>query len=81
MRRYELIALGMLLTGIAVSARAQDAMVQQKPVDKNQAIAGGDKADANGNRATAAGKLTDKSTDATITDPANAAANANAAKQ
>ena len=79
MRQYELIALGMLLAGITTSARAQDAMVQQKPVEKNQPIAGGDKADAKSKQATGA-TITDKSSDATITDPANPAAHANVTK-
>lgn len=78
MRQYKLIALGILLAGIATSPRAQDAMVQQKPVEKNQPIKG-DKGDANGKQATAA-PITDKSSDATITDPANPAAHANVAK-
>ena len=79
MRQYELIALGMLLASITTSAWAQDAIVQQKPVEKNQPIAGGDKANAKGKQATAA-TITDKSSDTTITDPANPAAQANVAK-
>ena len=79
MRQHTLIALGMLVAGIAVSARAQDAMVQQKPAEKNRSITSGDQAAPDGKAATAS-KLTDKSTDATVTDPANPATNAAPAK-
>jgi hypothetical protein len=80
MRQYGLIVLGMFLASIAPSAKAQDAMMQQKPAEKKQSITSTDKANPPGNSATAARKLTDKSTDATITDPANTATNVDAEK-